>query len=95
MRSSLLALQSTGVRTVSDTRRATPKANQTLVEPLTPRELEVLDLIAEGLTNRQIAEQLFISIGTVKSYTSQIYGKLAVGNRTQAVAYARILGLIC
>jgi predicted ATPase/class 3 adenylate cyclase/DNA-binding CsgD family transcriptional regulator/Flp pilus assembly protein TadD len=94
VRSSLLALQSTGARSVSETRRATPKTNQTLVEPLTPRELEVLDLIAEGLTNRQIAEQLYISIGTVKSYTSQIYGKLAVGNRTQAVSYARIIGLM-
>jgi ATP/maltotriose-dependent transcriptional regulator MalT len=65
-----------------------------LIEPLTPRELEVLQHIAAGLTNRQIAEELIISVGTVKSYTSQIYGKLQVNNRTQAVAQAREIGLL-
>jgi ATP/maltotriose-dependent transcriptional regulator MalT len=65
-----------------------------LIEPLTPRELEVLQHISEGLTNQQIAEELIISVGTVKSYTSQIYGKLLVNNRTQAVAKARELGLL-
>jgi len=66
---------------------------QPLVEPLTPRELEVLQLIAKGLTNQQIADTLILSLGTVKWHTSQIYGKLGVGNRTQAVAQARRLGL--
>jgi LuxR family maltose regulon positive regulatory protein len=56
--------------------------------------LEVLERIASGLTNQQIAAELIISVGTVKSYTSQIYGKLNVHNRTQAVAQARELGLI-
>ena len=65
-----------------------------LVEPLTPRELEVLQLMAQGLTNQQMAEQLVISVGTVKWYTGQIYGKLAVNNRTQAVARARELKLL-
>lgn len=65
-----------------------------LVEQLTARELEVLHHIAEGQTNQQIADNLIISVGTVKSYTSQIYGKLGVGNRTQAVARARELALL-
>jgi LuxR family maltose regulon positive regulatory protein len=67
---------------------------QPLVDPLTPRELEVLHLIAEGLTNQQIAEKLIISVGTAKFYTSQIYSKLNVSSRTQAVAKARELGLL-
>ncbi len=66
----------------------------TLVEPLTPREQEVLNLIAEGLTNQQIADVLIISVGTVKSYTAQIYGKLNVNNRTQAAARARELNIL-
>jgi predicted ATPase/class 3 adenylate cyclase/DNA-binding CsgD family transcriptional regulator len=68
--------------------------DQPLADPLTPRELEVLQLIANGLTNQEIADSLFIAIGTVKSYTSQIYSKLGVNNRTQAIARARELGLI-
>jgi DNA-binding NarL/FixJ family response regulator len=67
---------------------------QPLVEPLTPRELEVLRLIAEGMTNQQIAEALIISVGTAKFYTSQIYSKLTVSSRTQAVARAREVGLL-
>jgi len=94
VRASLVTMKLPAVGGVSDSKRAMLKANQTLIEPLTPRELEVLEFIAKGLINRQIADQLIISIGTVKSYTSQIYGKLGVGNRTQAVAYARTLGLI-
>ena len=72
----------------------TGRANAGLVEPLTDRELEVLQLIAEGLTNQQIAEELVISVGTAKWYTGQIYGKLTVSNRTQAVARARELNII-
>ena len=74
--------------------RRADAAPQPLVEPLTPRELEVLHLIADGLTNQQIADTLFLSIGTVKSYTSHIYGKLGVSRRTQAIAHAREIGLI-
>jgi ATP/maltotriose-dependent transcriptional regulator MalT len=65
-----------------------------LVEPLTNRELEVLALIAQGLSNKQVAETLIVSTGTVKWYTSQIYGKLGVNSRTQAIARARELNLI-
>ena len=65
-----------------------------LVEQLTPRELEVLQLIADGYTNRQIADELVISVGTAKYYTSQIYSKLHVANRTHAVARARELSLL-
>jgi ATP/maltotriose-dependent transcriptional regulator MalT len=68
--------------------------DQPLVEPLTPRELEVLGLIANGLTNQQIADELVISVGTVKFYTAQIYGKLGVHSRTQATARARELELL-
>lgn len=73
---------------------ATELANAALVEPLTDRELEVLDLIATGLTNQQIADELIISVGTAKWYTGQIYGKLNVSTRTQAVARARELNLL-
>jgi LuxR family maltose regulon positive regulatory protein len=66
----------------------------TLVEPLTPREIEVLQLIAEGLSNREIAQRLSISLSTVKRHNANIYGKLAVNNRTQAVARGRDLGLL-
>ena len=65
-----------------------------LAEPLSEREHEVLDLMAAGLTNREIGDRLFISAETVKKHTGQIYAKLAVGRRTQAVARARALGLL-
>lgn len=65
-----------------------------LVEPLTDREQEVLELVADGLTNKEIANRLIISAGTVKWYTGQIYGKLGVNKRTQAVARARELSLL-
>lgn len=69
-------------------------AEQPLVEPLTPREMEVLACIADGLTNQEIADRLVLALGTVKSYTSEIYGKLNVSNRTEAVARARALQLL-
>jgi LuxR family maltose regulon positive regulatory protein len=65
-----------------------------LIEPLSQREIELLRLIAEGLSNQEIAQRLFISLPTVKWHTSNIYGKLGVKNRTQAVAEARVLGLL-
>jgi LuxR family maltose regulon positive regulatory protein len=65
-----------------------------LVEPLSERELEVLRLLAAGLSNREIARELFLAVGTVKKHTSNIYGKLSVHSRTHAVARARDLDLI-
>jgi LuxR family maltose regulon positive regulatory protein len=67
---------------------------EAIVEPLSARELEILQLIAQGLSNRQVAQQLFISPGTVKKHTANIYGKLGVHSRTQAVARARTLGIL-
>jgi len=64
-----------------------------LVEPLTMREIEVLQLLADGLANKEIADRLFISIGTVKNHLKSIYGKLEVDSRTRAVARGRALGL--
>jgi LuxR family maltose regulon positive regulatory protein len=60
-----------------------------LVEPLTPRELEVLRLLGAGLSNPEIAEHLSIAPSTVKTHTLRIYGKLQVHSRTQAVTRAR------
>jgi ATP/maltotriose-dependent transcriptional regulator MalT len=65
-----------------------------LIEPITPREREVLHLIDRGLSNREIAESLIIATTTVKKHTSNIYGKLGVKRRTQAVAIARNLQLL-
>ncbi|MGD8792178.1 MAG: LuxR C-terminal-related transcriptional regulator, partial [Anaerolineae bacterium] len=65
-----------------------------LVEPLSERELEVLQLIAAGLSNREIAARLFLSLNTVKAHTRNIYGKLDVHSRTQAVARAQEIGLM-
>ncbi|MGD2158493.1 MAG: LuxR C-terminal-related transcriptional regulator [Anaerolineales bacterium] len=65
-----------------------------LVEPLSARELEVLQLLAQGLSNREIAENLIISPGTVKTHVHNICGKLNVRNRTEAVARAGELNLV-
>jgi LuxR family maltose regulon positive regulatory protein len=65
-----------------------------LIEPLSERELEVLELVAEGLANQEIAHQLYLSLHTVKWHMGNIHGKLGVKNRTQAVAKARALGVL-
>ncbi len=65
-----------------------------LVEPLSDRELEVLELIAEGHSNQEIAQRLFIALRTVKWHSGNIYAKLGVKNRTQAVAKAQRLGVL-
>ena len=70
------------------------KDQMELVEPLSDREVEVLTLIAEGLSNQEIAGRLYISLSTVKGHTSNIYGKLVVHNRTQAVMRGKELGII-
>jgi LuxR family maltose regulon positive regulatory protein len=65
-----------------------------LIEPLTTREREVLHLIGAGLSNQAIAEKLIVSLNTVKKHSSNLYGKLGVRRRTQAVARAQELGLL-
>lgn len=71
-----------------------PGTAPSLVEQLTPREMEVLQLVAMGDTNQVIAGKLVITVRTVKKHITNILGKLAVSNRTQAVVRARELGLI-
>jgi LuxR family maltose regulon positive regulatory protein len=75
-----------------DTRQ--PPLDTTLVEPLTPRELEVLHLVAAGDSNRTIAGKLYITVRTVKKHTGNIYSKLDVHSRTQAIARAHELDLL-
>jgi LuxR family maltose regulon positive regulatory protein len=83
---------------VTESAKAAPSnvlpPSDSLIEPLSERELEVLALLAEGLTNREIASRLYLAPNTVKAHTGNIYGKLDVHNRTQAVARARTLGLL-
>jgi ATP/maltotriose-dependent transcriptional regulator MalT len=67
--------------------------NFEFIEPLSEREREVLQFMVEGLTNQEIGSRLFLSRNTVKVHTRNIYGKLGVHNRTQAVIKARTLGL--
>jgi two-component system, NarL family, response regulator LiaR len=78
-------------------RAATPFAlNEKRLQELaiTKRELEILGLIADGLSNREIAEKLFVSENTVKTHSSRLFDKLSVKRRTQAVQRGKELGLI-
>lgn len=67
--------------------RATP-------DPLTPREVEILELVAQGQTNRQIAERLIVAVGTIKVHVEHILGKLGAADRTQAAVRAVELGIV-
>ena len=67
---------------------------QPLVEPLSQRELEILALIAQGLSNREISARLFLALDTVKGHNRRIFAKLQVQRRTEAIARARELGLL-
>jgi LuxR family maltose regulon positive regulatory protein len=64
------------------------------MEPLTDRELEVLRVLAEGLSNKEIAARLVVAPSTIKQHLKHIYGKLDVHSRTQAVTRGRALGLL-
>jgi LuxR family maltose regulon positive regulatory protein len=72
----------------------THRVNEMLVEPLSPRELEILNRIAKRASNKEIAEHCSIEVSTVKSHVSNILGKLGSRSRRQAVQYARDIGLI-
>ncbi len=71
-----------------------PDVEAGLIEPLSMRELEVLQVIAEGLSNQEVAKRLYLSLHTVKVHARNIYAKLGVKNRTQAVATGRSLGIL-
>jgi LuxR family maltose regulon positive regulatory protein len=81
-------------RQPSDLARPAPDGDTRLIEPLTPRELEILQRIAAGDSNRAIADRFVITLSAVKKHAGNIYGKLNVNSRTQAVARARELGLL-
>ena len=68
--------------------------HQSLIEPLSERELEVLRLIAQGLSNQEITQKLLVALSTVKGHNLRIFAKLQAKSRTEAVARARELGLL-
>ncbi|MCA9874205.1 MAG: response regulator transcription factor, partial [Anaerolineales bacterium] len=82
------------LRAMTESTPANGTASPALLDPLTERELDILSLIAQGQSNRQIADALFISVGTVKGHVNHIFSKLDVQNRTQAVIRARELELV-
>ena len=83
--------------TISKTKEHTDRVHRggdVLIEPLSNREIEVLRLIAAGMRNQEIADHLYISLATVKRHISNVYGKLEVSHRTEAVAKANELSLL-
>jgi len=76
------------------TERERVRREQPLIEPLSPREMEVLALLAKSLSNQEIADRLYIAPGTVKNHVSNILSKLDARDRTQAVLQAQELGLL-
>ena len=84
-------------KVVTEFARLTPHSRQTtpqLVEPLSEREKEILQLIAQGLSNREIAQRLFLAEGTVKNYVTSILQKTGARDRTQAALWARDWGIL-
>lgn len=77
-----------------DLARLQPRTEQPLLEPLSERELEVLRLIEAGISNKAIADRLYLSLATVKTHINHLYAKLAVENRVQALARAHSLHLL-
>jgi LuxR family maltose regulon positive regulatory protein len=94
----LLAAFNTGGPADKETEQESPLLHHPpaplLIEPLTERELELLRLVAGGRSNQEIAQALFLAVGTVKKHLNNIFGKLGVNSRTQAVARARELDLL-
>jgi DNA-binding NarL/FixJ family response regulator len=72
----------------------TPEAKAELIEPLSEREIEILKLVSQGLTNKEVAARLFLAEGTVKNYVTSILQKIDARDRTQAALRARELGLL-
>ncbi len=89
----LLAVLAVEGQKRQDTSSLPPPA-QPLIEPLSRRELEVLHLLAQGLSNQEMCERLFLALDTVKGHNRKIFDKLQVQRRTEAVARARALGLL-
>jgi LuxR family maltose regulon positive regulatory protein len=90
----LAAFDAEGRTHPDDSPRLAAAASQPLVEPLSDRELEVLRLIAQGLSNREISERLFLAVITIKGHNRNIFRKLQVRRRTEAIARARELSLL-
>ncbi len=83
-------------RTATTVQTALGRAHkiQNLIEPLSDRELEILHLVADGLSNSEVSDKIIVTVGTVKKHLNNIYGKLGVISRTQAIAKARTLNLL-
>jgi ATP/maltotriose-dependent transcriptional regulator MalT len=81
-------------RTAEQQTHAISPAGSSLIDPLTERELEILGLLAQGKSNREIAQQLVLALGTVKTHIHNLCGKLHASSRLQAVARARELRLV-
>ncbi|MDQ6643329.1 MAG: response regulator transcription factor [Chloroflexota bacterium] len=92
--SRLLAAFDTVSPAQADIKRPVSSALPPLLDPLSERELDVLQLIAEGRSNKEIARSLYVSLGTVKTHLKHIYSKLEVHTRTQAIARARDLRIL-
>ena len=81
-------------RSAGEAPRRTARSSQPLGETLSERENEILQLVAQGCSNREISERLFLALDTVKGHNRSTYAKLGVQSRTEAVARARELGLL-
>jgi LuxR family maltose regulon positive regulatory protein len=90
----LAAVEAEQPKSEATSYRPPSRASQPLSEPLSHRETEILQLMAQGLSNRAISERLFLALSTVKGHNQTIFGKLQVQRRTEAVARARELGLV-
>jgi LuxR family maltose regulon positive regulatory protein len=90
----LAALHEAGVSRDRGSAQTSSLTASTPIEPLKERELQVLRLISAGLSNREIAAELYLSVNTIKAYSSRIYGKLSVHNRAEAVDRAHELGIL-
>jgi len=90
----LYALRGAEARSLESSKVSSKTDHLTIVAPLSEREVEVLRLVARGLSNRAIARELIVSLGTVKTHVHNVYGKLDVDSRTQAIARARELNLL-